>query len=386
MTATDTVLGKLDAVAVACGARSAEIEQARRLPPDLAAALIDTGVFRLWVPASLGGAEADLDTALDAIELASRHDGSTGWCVMIGVTTALNAGGLAHHHAQAVFGDPGAVVGGFAMPMGTATIANGGLRVSGRWSWGSGSSHCTTMGGGVRVVTATGERAELADGSRSPFVFFSPTDVALLDTWHVAGLRGTASTDYEVHEAFVPEGRWVDWLNGPGPVETGPLYRFPLFGALAVGVASVLVGLGQRAIDEVVDLAGKKPHGSSKSLAERAVIQVEVARAEAAVRSSRGFLRDVVGACWTRVNYGDELSGEDRRSLRLAATNAAEQCAAAVDRCYHAGGGTSVYETSALQRVFRDAHVATQHGMVAPRTLEPLGRMRLGLPTDTRQF
>jgi alkylation response protein AidB-like acyl-CoA dehydrogenase len=64
----------------------------------------------------------------------------------------------------------------------------------------------------------------------------------------------------------------------------------------------------------------------------------------------------------------------------------AERCAHAVDLCYHAGGGTSVYETSPLQRVFRDTHVATQHGMIAPRTLEPLGRMVFGLPTDTRQL
>lgn len=236
------------------------------------------------------------------------------------------------------------------------------------------------------VVDQAGERTSLPDGCRSPFVFFSPGDVQLLDTWHVAGLRGTASTDYQVRDAFVPDGRWVDAVNGPRPPEDGPLYRLPLFGTLAAGVASVLVGLGRRAIAELVSLGGKQPTGSSKVLAERAVIQVEAARAEASVRSSRALLRDVVGDCWTRVNAGDELTGEDRRLLRLAATHAAEQCAAAVDRCYHAGGGTVVYEDSPLQRVFRDAHVATQHGMVAPRTLEPLGRMLMGLPTDVRQF
>jgi alkylation response protein AidB-like acyl-CoA dehydrogenase len=53
---------------------------------------------------------------------------------------------------------------------------------------------------------------------------------------------------------------------------------------------------------------------------------------------------------------------------------------------YHAGGGSSIHETSPLQRVFRDVHVATQHGMVAERTYEPLGRMALGLPTDTSQL
>ena len=50
---------------------------------------------------------------------------------------------------------------------------------------------------------------------------------------------------------------------------------------------------------------------------------------------------------------------------------------------YHLAGGTSVYQRSPLQRYFRDVHVATQHMMVSPATLELTGRLFLGLDTDT---
>ena len=53
---------------------------------------------------------------------------------------------------------------------------------------------------------------------------------------------------------------------------------------------------------------------------------------------------------------------------------------------YKAGGGAAVYRTSPIQRCFRDAYVATQHAMVAPRMYEVAGRMRLGLDTDTRML
>jgi hypothetical protein len=53
---------------------------------------------------------------------------------------------------------------------------------------------------------------------------------------------------------------------------------------------------------------------------------------------------------------------------------------------YSAGGGTSVYATSPLQRQFRDIHVLTQHLMVAPPTYEVVGRVLLGLDTDTAQL
>ena len=77
---------------------------------------------------------------------------------------------------------------------------------------------------------------------------------------------------------------------------------------------------------------------------------------------------------------------ETRRRLRLAATHAVARSTVAIDLCYHAGGGASIFETHPLQRVFRDAHVATQHGMVAARTLEMLGRLQFGLPTDPGQL
>jgi alkylation response protein AidB-like acyl-CoA dehydrogenase len=72
--------------------------------------------------------------------------------------------------------------------------------------------------------------------------------------------------------------------------------------------------------------------------------------------------------------------------LRLAATHATTSAAAAVDLMYTAGGGTSIYARSALQRCFRDVHVATQHLMVAGPTYELVGRVLLGLETDTAQL
>lgn len=376
----------LAGVAARAGARAAEIEQLRHLPRDLVDDLAATGVFKLWVPRAYGGAEAHVHDLLDAIETVAYHDGSTAWCVMIAGTTGLNAGFLPPEHARTIYGPAGAITGGYGMPGGTAVAAEGGIRVSGRWSWGSGTDHCTTIGGGVRVVDASGQPATLADGTRAPFAFFDLDDVELLDTWHVAGLKGTASTDYTVTDAFVPQGRWVDFVSGPEPVVDSPLYRFSFLGALGIGVASVMVGLGRRAIAELVNLGDKVPAGSSRGLAERPTVQAQIAEADAAVRSSRAFLREVVDECWDAAATDGSMTDEHKRLLRLAASNMAERCTHAVDLCYHAGGGTSVYETSPLQRVFRDTHVATQHGMIAPRTLEPLGRMVFGLPTDTRQL
>jgi alkylation response protein AidB-like acyl-CoA dehydrogenase len=360
------LLERVEAVGVEASGRATEIEDLRRLPDDLASALRDTGLFRAWVPKTYGGEEVDALTVLDAIEALSFHDGATGWCGMIAATTSLTAAFLPPAFAQEIFGDPLAVTGGFAMPAGRGVPVEGGIVVNGRWQWGSGSAHCTWIGGGV-----------LVEGGGAPFVFFERDQVEILDTWRVAGLKGSGSNDYVVQDAFVPEGRWVHVMRAE-PVVDGPLYRMPFMGLLALGVCSVALGLARRAQHELVELAaGKVPSSSAKTLAERQVVQAEVARAEAAWRSARALVREVVAEA-TEVGVTDET----RRRLRLAATNATWRSAEAVDRMYHAAGGSSIHESHPLQRVFRDVHVATQHAMVAERTYEPLGRMALGLPTD----
>jgi len=363
--------------------RSAEIEQQRTLPRDIVDELAAAGLFKLFVPARYGGGEVSAAEGLAVMEELAFHDGSTGWCVMIAMTTGLIGGFLPADHAQAVYGSPDAITGGFAAPMGRGRRVDGGIAVDGRWQWGSGIAHCTTIGGGC-VVHSGGP-----DGDERPsakFVLFDRDDVEILDTWYVAGLKGTGSTDYAVHGAFVPEGRWFA-LAGAEPREDGPLYRFSFFGLLALGVSAIAVGLARRSIDELISLAAtKRPQGSSRPLAERTPVQADVAIAEASLRSARAFVADAVGEAWTSVRAGDPASDEQRRVIRLAATHAMSTSAQVVDRMYTAAGGVAVYEDSVLQRVLRDVHVATQHAITSPRTYELAGRLRLGLDTDTAQL
>jgi len=188
-----------------------------------------------------------------------------------------------------------------------------------------------------------------------------------------------------VHDVLVPEGRWAEPQLGRPEVDA-PLYRFPFLAALALGVSAVSIGLARRAGDELIDLAGaKRPAQSARTLAERSVVQADVARAESAHRSARAFVREQVAEAWVAAAEGP-LDDLRRRDLRLAATHATIASTRAVDLMYEAAGGSAVYRTNPLERVFRDAHVATQHAMVAPRTLEVLGRVALGMPTEPGSF
>jgi len=255
-------------------------------------------------------------------------------------------------------------------------------KVSGRWQWGSGSANCDWLCGGA-MVFKDGELQRFDNGA--PYhrmMIFPASEVELLDTWHVMGMKGTGSGDIAVKEAIVPKARSVS-LIADTPVEQGPLYRFPVFGLLAMGVASVALGNAAGAMDEIKALArAKKPQGGQRTMAERSVVQTDLMRAEAKLAAAEAFFRESIAECWEGATTRGELSPHERAKLRLAATHATETAADVAKTAFTIGGGSAVYMTSSLQRRFRDAHVATQHIATASSVYELVGRVALGLPTD----
>jgi len=380
------VLEAVKEIGPAIAARSDEIEQGRGLPAEVVDLIKPTGAFRLYVPDDLDGPGVTAWESLEVIEELAFHDGAAGWCAMISSTTSLMASTLPDPFAEEIFGGRDAIAGGFAMPAAHATPVDGGLRVTGRWAWGSGTRHCTWVGGGCLVVDENGKPTPRHDGLMMPFVYMKPTDIEFIDNWHVSGLCGTGSGDFQVTDVFVPEGRWVQ-IGIDAPVRDNNLSRFSFFGLFACAVAASAMGIGRRAITELVELAGsKKPQGSSKTLGERTSVQADVAMAEAKLGAAWAFMNTVVTSSWETAEAGRPATLEQNRQLRLAATHAAQTAAEVAELMYKAGGGAAVYKTSPLQRTFRDAFVAIQHVMVAGRTFETYGRIRLGLETDTSRL
>jgi alkylation response protein AidB-like acyl-CoA dehydrogenase len=281
-----------------------------------------------------------------------------------------------------VFSTPETMVAGVFAPNGRAEMTDGGFRVNGRWQWGSGTENADWVLGGSVLVRDGEVLKDKRGGPRNHMMMFRADEVEFLDTWHVSGLRGTGSTDFQVTDVFVPEGRAVGYLMRGNPER--PLYQFPNFAFLALGIAAVTLGIARAAIDELVELAQSKKRVSSKvTLAERPHSHLEVARAEAALRSARSFYYDAIEAAWSVALSGGEVPVDLRRDLRLATNHAVESSVRAVDMMYTLAGGTSVYESSRLQRHFRDVHVATQHIMVGSNVLEQVGRLYLGVEANT---
>lgn len=359
-------------------AMAAETERERRLPDELVAALRESGLLRGGAPTEVAGLELAPGVALRFAEEVARGDASAGWCVSIAITSSLLAAYLPPEPREDLFGGGQGVAAGVWAPRGKARPVDGGVVVSGRWGFCSGITHSDLLFAGCLVDTGgqpSGRPAHL-------IVAIEKRELEILDTWHTLGLRGTGSHDAVATEVFVPAARMFSLFDGPRLDR--PLYRFPIFGFFALSIAAAALGNARAAVDDLVDLAGGKIGlASSRTLAERASTQSEVARADASLNAAQALYYRTIDAAWTAAAGGDAPVPVARRNdLRLAATHAVRTSADVARSMYDLAGGSAIYDHSPLQRRFRDAHTATAHFQVNEASRELPGRILLDLPAD----
>ena len=361
-----------------------EIERERRLPTGLVETLRKLGFFSLWLARDFGGPELSLTDFVRVIEALARHDGSVGWCTMIAAVYSYFSGFLPEPVARRIFVNEKAAVAGSFVPIGKAEIVDGGYRVTGRWPYGSGINHSEWILGGCVVHDADGPRLQ-RDGMPDERIiaFFPASEVEVIDTWNVGGLRGTGSHDYKVADLFVPETHAVAGA-GPKPSCRGALFAVPLQTIAPVSIASVPLGIARAALDAALALSSSKtPRLGPVLLREKPAVQGAIGRAEGMLRSARAFLFEACDDAWRTVQAGDALSLEQRVAVRLSCAQVAEAAKAAVQIAYEIGGGTSVYESCPLQRCFRDMYAAVQHVQAQSGNFETCGRVILGMEPGT---
>ena len=357
-----------------------EIEESRRLPPAIIEQMDRAGLFRMYVPKSLGGPETDPLTAFRAVEQLSIADGSVGWCCLIACSISLYMGWLDSATAQEIVGSPPALRGaGSFRPEGTARIANGGYEVKGRWDFASGCLHANWLFFNCLVTDENGPRYN-SDGLPELRMMSLPVGAATIhDNWSVIGLRGTGSNDVS-----------VDGLHGPAErtfaLASDSMNAAPLFNARAALataftlLAANALGMARGAMDAFLEQAGAKATTMNPALLrDRGPVQLAVGRAEGIISGARAYVLHAAGKLWEAAQSGKPDLGEEILQSRLATTHGVHEAARAIDMLYHASGTNAVRRGNLLERYFRDINAAMMHAAGLPANFEQGGRVVLGL-------
>jgi indole-3-acetate monooxygenase len=367
-------------------AEAPESERLRTLSPAIVDEMWASGLMVAFNPKAAGGVEPSFHEMIDTwIEMAWQ-DGSFGWIGIANLPSTFAAATyLSDDGFDEIFtrNDGRITIGGQYFPNGQGTAVDGGYRLNGAWSFGSGTGHSAYIGAGFFPMD-NGEMRWVSEGIPDMRVAFLPREeVNFTDGWHVQGLKGTGSYDYNVADVFVPEYRTMPLFAREPFRGSSPASRMGLMPITAAGHASFALGVAKSMLDDVEELAATKVRMSDMAtLASRQTFQKGLAHHVAAWRAARLLVIDAFSTAEAAVDAGNDLTPHLRADMRVAAVYATDTARAAAEWAHLAAGTTAIREGSRLERAFRDIYTGTQHAFISEKVAMDVAQIWLGIIDD----
>ena len=334
-------------------------------------ALRDSELFWLLVPSEFGGLDTDVCTALAVFETLAYADGSVGWSAMANSTSlcfaAIYTGESA---ARTMFTDDSlAIHAGMLGPVGSARRVDGGYRVTGRYSFGSGCAHASYIGAGTIETDDDGRQLTADSGLPAMRVVLMPRDqVDFRGNWDVIGLQATGSYDYMVDDVFVPEAFTYSLLEHTQQ-RGGENYGIGLFAITGAGHAGFGLGVGRRALDEITKLASTRVRMAGfATIGTEQLFQHDLGVHDCALRAARALVFETYADADAQARAKGVVDATTQARLRAVATYAT-RVATDATRFAFSWAGSAGLRDGVMQRCLRDLLAGSQHIYVDNNTL-----------------
>jgi alkylation response protein AidB-like acyl-CoA dehydrogenase len=333
---------------------------------DLCRMLLDTGEPPQYTP----------EDWLTVLEMLAGAEASVSWIIWNNTMPCFWARFLNDAGRKRVFADSHQLFAGSTRPTGQAVIAQGGYRLSGRWSLVSGCELADYLHL-LCPVHENGALRMLATGKPEFRVFFVPKgSYTILDTWHAGGLRGSGSHDVVVDDVFVP----IEDSFAPAPpvASDSPLAQLPIIPMMVAGIGAQFLGMARAAIAVAIEiLRNKESVDPGMSMRERPSVFADIALASTAVAAAKSHLHASMAELWGRVRHR-LATAEDRAALYSAGLYAVSVARACILAMHAAAGTTALYIDCPLERSIRDLYTMERHIAAQPFWSEDSGRVMLG--------
>lgn len=348
--------------------RAKRTSELRRMPDETIEDFHRLGFFKVVQPRRYGGYEMDPSIIFDIQLELGRGCASSAW-----VYGVLNV----HSWQLALFppraqdevwaDDPKTLISSSYMPVAETEWVDGGIKLSGRWSFSSGCDHCDWVFLGGFVPTEEGAPPDMR-------TFLVPrSDYEIVDNWHTSGLRGSGSKDIVVDGAFVPDHRMHKFSDGflqksPGnEVNASPVYRYP-FGQIHVrSVSTPAVAAAFGALDAYIEYMKTKVSQATGGKAKESFTNGLVA-AEATASLDREVLalrRNFV-EMFDYLQRDEKIPLERRVHFRNDSARAVRVATEVVEQLFLACGARAAFEDHPINRHFQDTHAIRLHHANGP--------------------
>jgi alkylation response protein AidB-like acyl-CoA dehydrogenase len=364
---------------------AAETERERCIADANIGALEEAGLFRMLVPKRCGGYEVDARTWTDVVALVAESCGSTAWVLSLLTHAAWFAGMLGDAARGEIFGEsPDTRIAGVFAPSEGMQREEGGIRISGKWFWASGSLHASWAMLGLLERDA---QARVVDH----WLGFVPMrELALENTWYASGMKGTGSNCLVAEDLFIPAHRLMslrEAIAGTIP-NTNPdekLYRAACVPMMVLALLGPQLGLARAALQHVISRASQRniPYTVYQREIDSPGFQMQIAEAALKIDSAHLHAYRIADDIDTFAGRGQRMDLTTRARARASAGYVGKLVTEAINTLISAYGAGAFADANPLQRIWRDANTAARHALVLPPVCEEIyGKALLGLDNN----
>lgn len=363
-------------------ANARQADRERRMPRENLAALEQTELLRATRPVQHGGFEMDTLTKIRVMSELARGDGSTAWVALLYSDGNYLVSLFPDEVQDEVFAAPHARITATLIPAGMAKRDGAGFRVTGRWPFNTG---CLDAQWVVQPAVI-----ELEPGAPEVCLFLMKyEELTIVDDWYVSGLRGTGSNTVVAEHVFVPEARMLRLVDakwgGHRSVANRDkvLYRTGPIPYVLSSACTVMPGLAKAAMElflEKLPSRGPIAYTGYAQKSEAPVTHHLLAEADLKIRAAEHLMMDIGELVGSHAERGAPYALTDLPRAWGMLGFSSRLCLEAIEAIRMVSGAHGIYDSQAIQIVFRDAQALSTHGVLMPSTgIEHYGRALAGL-------
>lgn len=355
-----------------------------RLPESTVADLERAGLFKLLVPRFNDGYQVSLQEFMDVVVELGRADGAVAWTFsLISAHMWFAAAALPPEISKEVFESSNPRISGVIAPreFKAKSIDDGMVIEKGIWAFNTGAYHA---GWDLLGIPLLNEQQQVVGAG---YALIPGSDVHTLDDWSVVGMKGTGSTSVIVENVFVPREKIVDIASifqgkyASTHLDREPLYRLALIPFLAIKDVFPILGMAKAAMELALEKIPGRPVTFTfyDQQSETPSVHIQLAKAAGLIETAELMLRDAVEKLMTAASHGQLLEQKQRVQIWCHATLATRHLWESVDSLASLTGSNFFEQRGRMNRIWRNAKVASLHAGLRPDTgLELYGAALLG--------
>jgi alkylation response protein AidB-like acyl-CoA dehydrogenase len=361
-------------------ANAAEAEATCNLPKATVDAVRSAGLFKLWVPESLGGWQVDPVTAYRVFEDISTIDSAAGWLVQMSAAISGLGLFLGDRAVEEMYTGGNHIFADAFSPAGQSVPADGGYRLTGQFPFASNCKHADWFMA-LGVVTEGSEPRTVNGLPVVKIHAFPMKEAQIIENWDTLGMRGTGSHDVKATSLFVPEHRTANMApvtEAANEFWASSFTNMTAWHAVAsIGMNSL--GIARAAMDVFIGMAkAKTPAYQTATVNRQTLAHYRLGEAKGLLGGARSYIYETIGRVWESASAGNFITMEQKADLQLAGAHAVRAACDAIELLAASAGGSAMRQSDRFNRHLRDLRTLTQHAYVSADRYEDVGAIALG--------